>query len=495
MERSRGTNVTNDKKIFMPGDIPAKPGVYIYRDLFGKVIYVGKATNLRKRMSHYFQPSRDKLSDPKLRSLIKSIVDWEYQQVKNEEEALLLESRLIKEYAPRYNILMRDDKRFQMIKINLHEPFPRLKLARVRKDDQCRYFGPFPKGGALKPTMEFLAAWFGLCSCYPRIPDETHHKHCLKRIVKDCCEPCVGKVTREAYMERVEQMMRILDGSVKELVEELNQKMHTKAAEQKFELAAKLRDIVTNIETIFGVKKRSFRFAKISSPTGQDAVDDLQQALGMRSPPQIIEGFDISNISGQLAVASMVRFENGRPVPKKYRRFKIRDVHQSDDFAMMQEVIRRHYGRKLKEEQPFPDLIMVDGGKGQLSSAIETWVLMKCPPRPLIGLAKKREEIFLPGASEPLVLERHRPALRLLQALRDEAHRFAIGYHRQLRSRRITESLLDDIAGIGPKRRKKLLVEFGSVRELRKSTPEELVKRIPGIGLNMAKTIITALKK
>lgn len=479
----------------MPGDVPAKPGIYIYRDIFGKVIYVGKAANLRKRMSHYFQPSRNKLSDPKLQSLIKSIADWEYQQVKNEEEALLLESRLIKEYAPRYNVLMRDDKRFQMIKIDLNEPFPLLKLARVRKDDDCRYFGPFPKGGALKPTVEFLAAWFGIRSCFPRIPDASHHKHCLKRIVKDCCEPCIGKVSREEYMARVEQMMKILDGSVKNLVEELKLQMQAKATAQKYELAAKIRDIITNIETIFGVRKRSFRFAKIASPAGQDAVADLQQVLGMTYAPQIIEGFDISNISGQLAVASMVRFEHGRAVPKRYRRFKIRDVHQSDDFAMMQEVIQRHYGRKLKENLPFPDLIMVDGGKGQLSAAIEAWVHTTCPPRPLIGLAKKREEIFLPGASEPLVLDRHRPALRLLQALRDEAHRFAIGYHRKLRSQRITESLLDDIPGIGPQRRQKLLLEFGSVRALRKASPAELIQRIPGIGLNIANTIIDSLKK
>ncbi len=482
-----------DKKDFTPGDVPAAPGIYIYRDIFGKVIYVGKAANLRKRMSHYFQASRERLSDPKLRSLIKSIATWEYQQVKNEDEALLLESRLIKEYAPRYNILMRDDKRFQMIKIDLNAPFPRLKLARVRKNDGAKYFGPFPKGGALKPTLEFLSARFGLCSCTPRIPDASHHKHCLKRIVKDCCEPCVGKVTREEYMAKVDQMLGILNGSIKELIDELHEQMQQQATARKFELAGKYRDIITNIETIFGVKKRSFRFARILSPTGEDAVKDLQQALGMKEAPRIIEGFDISNIGGQLAVASMVHFEDGHPVTKRYRRFKIREVHQSDDFAMMQEVIKRHYGRKVKDNLPFPDLIMVDGGKGQLNAALISWVETQCPPRPIIGLAKKQEEIFLPGRSEPLLLDRHRPALRLLQALRDEAHRFAVNYHRQLRNRRLTESLLDDIPGIGAQRRRQLLRTFGSVRQLRQASPEEIAAQVPGVGLKMAQTIVNTL--
>lgn len=487
--------MTGKQKIFLPGDVPAKPGIYIFRDRFGQVIYVGKAANLRKRMSHYFQPSREKRSDPKLRSLIKSIADWEFNTVRNEDEALILESRLIKEYAPRYNVLMRDDKRFLLIKINLHEQFPRLMLARVRKDDNCRYFGPFPKGSALKQTLDFLNAHFGLRSCRPIIPDENDHRHCLKRIVKDCCEPCVGKVTREQYMERVEKMLNILDGDVKELLEELKNRMQVQAEKMRFEQAARIRDIITNIEATFGTRTRSFRFAKISSPAGQEAVDDLREALKLPTPPEIIEGFDISNIGGQLAVGSMVCMENGRPAPQRYRRFKIRDVHQSDDFAMMREVFKRHYGRKLRENQPLPDLIMVDGGKGQLSSAIEALIELKCPPLPVIGLAKKHEEIFLPGRSEPIVLDRHRPALRLLQALRDEAHRFAVGYHRDLRSKRLQESLLDDIPGVGPERKKKLLIEFGSVRALRKASPEEIARRVSGIGIKFAETLAERLKK
>ena len=487
--------MASEKKRFVPGQIPDKPGVYIFRDRFGKVIYIGKAANLRKRMSQYFQPSRHHRADPKRRSLFNSIYDWEFQTVKTEDESLILESRLIKQYAPRYNTLMRDDKRFLLVKINLNDPLPRLVAARVRKDDGAKYWGPFPKGTALRQTIEFLTAWFKLRACSPREPDENTHKHCLKRIVKDCCEPCIGKVSREEYMERVRAMIKVLDGSLRKLLDELNQRMAKEAAAQRFEQAARIRDIITNLKAVFGVGNRNFRFAKLSEDPGDDAVKDLQEALNLKNPPLLIEGFDISNIGGTLAVGSMVCFENGRPAPKLYRRFRIREVTGSDDFAMMREVIRRHYGRKLEDGQPMPGLLMVDGGKGQLSSAIEIIAELGCPPFPIIGLAKKQEEIFIPGKSEPIVLDRHRPALRLLQSLRDEAHRFAVSYHRSLRDKRLQESLLDEIPGIGPERKRKILTAFGSIRKLRAATPDEIAKKVPGIGIKFATTLAECLKR
>ncbi len=484
-----------DAKKFHPGDIPAKPGVYVYRDRFGTVIYVGKAANLRHRMSQYFQASRMNRADPKQRSLLNSIYDWEFFQVKNEDEALILESRLIKQYVPQYNILMRDDKRFLMVKINLKEDFPRLDLARVRKDDGCKYFGPFPKGSALRSTIEFLSACFGLRTCKTDSPDANTRKHCPRRIGKDCLEPCSGKVTREEYYQHVDKMLKLLNGNTSPIIAELENKMRKAADKKLFEKAARFRDVITNIKTVFGKKNRSFRYASIPSAPGHTAVDDLQKILNMSSPPMFIECFDISNILGTLAVASMVCFENGRPAKDKYRRFKIREVDQIDDFAMMQEVIKRHYSRKIHAKMPLPDLLMVDGGKGQLSSAMETLVEINCPPLTVIGLAKKNEEIFLPGQSAAIVLDRHSAALRLLQAVRDEAHRFAISYHRKLRMRRLQESLLDDIPGIGVKRKQLILQHFGSIRKLRQASAEEIMKKIPGTGRIFAERIVEFLHK
>lgn len=480
---------------FYPGDIPEKPGVYVFRDRFGDVIYVGKASNLRRRMSQYFQPSIETRADPKLRSMIKSIEKWEFFPVNSEGEALILESRFIKEYAPRYNILMRDDKRYLMIKINLSEQFPRFILARVRKDDNCKYFGPFPKGSILKQTVDFLSRYFRIRVCPSAMPDEKDYKHCMSSRVKDCCAPCVGKTSEEDYRKRVDDMLKVLDGDVKELIDELQKRMKEAAASKNFERAARWRDVISNIQDVFGKHERSFRFAFIPSSSGDEAVEDLKKALGLPHSPLVIEGYDISNIGGQFAVASMVCFENGRPSRKNYRRFKIRDVHQSDDFAMIKEVIKRRFKRLVEENKKFPDLVMVDGGKGQLSAALAGLIELKIQPLPIIGLAKRNEEIFLPGRENPVVLDRHRPALRLLQALRDEAHRFAVTYHRELRSRRLQESMLDEIEGIGPSRRKALLTTFGSVRELRKATPEEITEKVPGIGKEMAQLIYSSLKK
>ncbi len=481
---------------YHPSELPSSPGVYVFRDRFGQVIYVGKAVNLRRRLGNYFQPARLGRADAKLRSLIHSIEDVSIQTVRTEAEALLLESRLIKDFAPYYNILMRDDKRYPLLKLDEREKFPTLRLARVRKDDGARYFGPFPNGTALRGTMEFLLSRFGLRGCASDNPDADTRKRCLKRVVRDCSAPCVGAVSPAEYREKVAQVIAVLQGDIGELSAELKSRMSVAAETARYEDAAKWRDILGNLETVFGRRNRIFARAELpGSPGGEAATAALQQNLGLPHPPRRVVGFDISNIMGTLAVASLVFFQDGRPDRENYRLFRIRTVEGSDDFAMMKEAITRYFSRLMREKRPFPDLVMVDGGKGQLSSALDALLELKAPPLPVIGLAEKKEEIFLPGAHDPLILDRHDPALRMLQALRDEAHRFAITYHRALRQKRLTESILDDLENVGKVRKTQLLRAFGSVRALRRATPEEIVQKVPGIGMTLAGKIVAALVK
>ncbi len=484
------------KKVkFYPGDVPDKPGVYIFRDKFGKVIYVGKAVNLRRRVSHYFHLSRALRADPKLRSLINSINSWECFTVKSESESLILESRLIKQYAPYYNILMRDDKRYFLVKINLNHTYPKLSLVRIRKNDGANYYGPFPHGGVLKQTVNFLSSYFKLRLCNVHEPGENDRKHCMEARVKACCEPCIQKVTKDEYLEKVNNLLKVLSGNIDDVIAALEKEMYEFAKKQKFEKAAERRDMVKNIKETFGKSNRSFRYSKTLTESDKSAVDALQKALGLKKSPILIEAFDISNLSDQIAVASMVCFKNGKPYRKKYRRFKIKTVEGIDDFSMMNEVIKRHFKRKFDENIKMPELLMVDGGKGQLSSALKALTEVGTPAFPVIGLAKKREEIFLPGKSEPILLDKTDPALKLLQAVRDEAHRFAITYNREIRLKRINESILDDIPGIGTERKRAILRSYSSISELRKATPEQISQRIDNIGIKLAYEISDYLKK
>lgn len=483
------------KENFLPSKVPPHPGVYVYRDKFGTVIYVGKAKNLRRRMSSYFQPGRAGKADVKLRQLIHSIHTWEFFQVKSEDEALILESRLIKSYAPYYNVLMRDDKRYLLLKIKLDDPFPTLTLARVKKDDNATYFGPFPHGSALKSTLEFLLAHFGLRACRSNYPDEETRKRCLKRIVKDCSSPCTGAISQEDYRKKVDEMLEVLNGRLDSVTSQVKNSMQECAARLDFERAGKLRDVLYNLETVFGTRNRSFEHAYIPSRSGPEAMQALQETLKLPMPLKVMKCFDISNLLGQLAVASMTVFVDGKPARDLYRRFRIKTVEGANDFAMMSEAVSRHFRRLLEENRPLPDLLVVDGGIGQLNAALRTLTSLNCPVLPVIGLAERNEEIYIPGRSEPLQLDRHHPGLRVLQAVRDEAHRFAISYHRELRIKRLTESLLDDLPGIGEKRKLALLQAFGSVRELRKADSKTITARVPGIGETLADEIVAALSR
>ncbi len=506
------------------GEVPHQPGVYLMLDRLGSVIYVGKARDLRKRLGSYFMPSRRQQADLKTRALLDAIWNFEVHLVRNEQEALLLEGKLIKQYRPRYNVSFRDDKRFLLAKINPADPWPRFVLTRLRKDDGARYFGPFAHSGALRGTIAWLNREFGLRSCRSREPGEKDYKHCSADVIRNCSAPCVEKVTREAYLEQVEQASALLEGKGRrERLKSLHEEMEKASSRMDFERAARLRDIVQNLERTLNPTRQFSRGRGV--PTTLKPLDDLAQLgelLQLPEAPAIMECFDISNVSSNHIVASMVRFVDGVPDNQNYRRYRIRTVEGQDDFASMAEVIRRRYARILQEGAKanpdaadsqenvietmrrlaregrapvtLPDLVIVDGGKGQLSSATGELQRLGLHELPVIGLAKKRDEIFRPGRGEPLVLSHDTGALKLLQRIRDEAHRCANNYNELLLRKRMKESLLDDCPGVSPRRKAALLSRFGSVDRIRKRSAEE-ISQLPGISLQSAEVMLQWLNR
>jgi excinuclease ABC subunit C len=501
-------------------DVPHTPGVYLMKDRVGSIIYVGKARDLRRRLSSYFMASRLQRADVKTRALIDSIWDFEIHEVRNEQEALLLEVKLIKDYRPRYNVSFRDDKRFLLVKVKLSDPWPKFQTTRLKKDDGARYFGPFAHSGALRATLEWLNREFGMRSCRPLVPGEADYRHCHADVIRNCAAPCVGRISQDDYRARVEEACEFLDGKGRRgLVERLRVAMEEAAAALDFERAAQLRDIIQNLEKTLKPTRQFSRGRGI--PTTLTPLDDLAELgeeLGLPGPPKVMECFDISNISSNHIVASMVRFTDGLPDNANYRRYRIRTVEGQDDFASMAEVVRRRYARILRENMAVdpdaavenqedvlealrrlersgravirvPDLIIVDGGKGQLGMAVRELNRMGLFDVPIVGLAKQREEVFVPGRSEPILIPHERGALKLLQRIRDEAHRFANGYNELLLRKRMKESILDDCPGVSPQRKKLLLQRFGSVARLRKATVDQIAA-IPGISAKNAADIL-----
>ena len=389
-------------------DLPHKPGVYLFKDRFDRVIYVGKARDLAKRVGQYFHPSRAARGDRKLQALLESIWDLETHTVKSEPESLLLEGKLIKEFRPRYNISFRDDKRFLLVKVNLNDPFPKFTLTRLRKEDGARYFGPFAHSGSLRKTLGLLRKKFHLRTCPPVIPGEVDYRHCLQHIIKNCSAPCIDRITRAGYLAQVKQACEFLDGASAEMMDEFREEMKAAAKRMDFEKAAEIRNLLDDLRRTTQPTKRFARQFVTTIRPREDLVT-LQEALGLPEPPNVIECFDISNISITHKVASMVSFTGGLPDRANYRRYRIRTVAGQDDFASMAEVVWRRYSRVLNDGIRKPSLIVVDGGKGQLSSARRELQSLGLDDLPIIGLAKEREEIFRPGHSDPLVL---RPFLR-----------------------------------------------------------------------------------
>jgi excinuclease ABC subunit C len=609
------------------GSLPHKPGIYLMKDRFGTVIYVGKARDLRKRVSSYFQPSRRLGWDLKFRALVEGICDFDFHIVRSEPEALLLESKLIKEFHPRYNVSFRDDKRYLMLKVNLNDPIPRFTLTRLKQDDGAKYFGPFPNSGALRSTLALVRRQYHLRGCRPLTPTERDYRHCLYAHLKYCTAPCINNVSRDQYLAQVNAACEFLAGQCEEMQDSLESEMKKAAANQEYERAAELRDMLSDLKR---TTRKTEKFERIpySLPIAIDPAKDLQElaeALGLPAPPQRIEGFDISNISGTFAVASMVRFKNGRPDRANYRRFKIKTVVGQNDFESMAEVVRRRYTRLLSEskvqspkskedggeaipqalqelvddvsaaakrsghmkantdasaeavrnrrapgdhpaaqiesrkgskdsstqldadpaiqpdaessensDQPsassspsaprsggegrglsghssestadevvpraqgknktnLPDLILIDGGKGQLGMALAELKKLGLEHIPVIGLAKEFEEIYQPGKSIPLRLSHDTGALKLLQRVRDESHRFANTYNAQLRLKRISESILDEFPNIGERRKAALLKKFGSVQRMRLATVEQIAE-VSGFGGKAAGELKTFLE-
>jgi len=469
-------------------NIPDKPGCYIMRDRRGRIIYVGKAVSLRKRVQSYFRHATFRRGDPKLRGLVKSVFSLDYIVVRNEAEAVLTEGRLIKEYKPRYNVSFKDDKRFILVRGEAGVEFPRFSLCRLKRDDDCIYFGPYVSSPAARAAVDFVEKKFGLRKCAPVFPDAETYRHCINDIVRFCSAPCVGRVTREEYRRRFDDACSFLRGEKPALLAEIRQEMNALAGRMEFEKAAALRDTLRLLESVV---RRRVRIAPTPAIRKEDAragVEELAQVLQLPRTPRLIEAFDISNISGTYAVASMVCSEDGLARRNRYRRFRIRTVEGSDDPAMMAEVISRRYGRLKTEQGMMPELVLVDGGVTQLHAACTALDKLGLGDIPVAGLAKRNEEIYLRDKAMPLLLPENSVGLKVLQRLRDEAHRFALAYHHNIRNQMIRDSVLDDIPGIGKRRKAVLIEKFGSVRRLMNAT-EDQIACVPGIGYELARVI------
>jgi excinuclease ABC subunit C len=471
--------------------LPDKPGCYLMRDGQGRIIYVGKAASLRKRVRSYFRESTRRRADPKLRGLLNSVHDLEWVVTGTEAEALLTEGRLIKQYKPRYNVELRDDKRFLLLKADPRAPFPRFTTCRFKRDDGARYFGPYVSSVAARAALDFIEKRFGLRKCTPIRPDAETYRHCINDIVRYCAAPCIGRENAAGYRARFDEACAFLRGERPAILRAMREAMDALAADMEFERAAALRD--TWMLLCAAVKQRTRLAAtpEMKRAEAQQALDVLRDALHLPALPRTIEAFDISTISGTYAVAGLVCFVKGLPDRRRYRRFRIRTVEGMDDPRMMGEAIRRRFGGSRAADAR-PDLVLVDGGITQLRAARAELDALGLAALPAVGLAKRFEELHVAAGPSPVRLPRDAAALRLLQRVRDEAHRFALDYHRRLRSRRIRESALEGVPGIGQKRAELLLRHFGSIARLARAGEADLVA-VPGIGPAMARTIREAL--
>jgi excinuclease ABC subunit C len=609
--------------------LPKRPGVYIFKDAKGKIIYVGKAAALKNRVRSYFGATHS--FEPKVRSLVSQIEDIEYIVTRTAQEALLLEATLVKRHQPFFNVRLKDDKHYPYLKIDRSEEWPRVEITRRVKSDGARYFGPFASAGSVRRTLDLVKKLFPWRSCTKQITGDDP-RPCLEYFIHRCIGPCASLCTKDEYDSVIDQTIMFLEGRTSEITRDLRHEMQAASEALEYERAARLRDQIASIDRtterqvmevrdrvdmdVFGIARENQEtfvqifFVRRGNVVGRDtfqldgteeasdadvigsfleqfyesapyvpsrvllpeciedqhlvetwlterrgntvrvmvpergekrqlvqramdnareslqaararwladtskaklALEELRDELNLPDLPQRIECYDISNIQGTSSVGSMVVFEGGQPKRSEYRRFRIKGVRGTNDFASMQEVLRRRFARfaeaveagdgaaaagsTRKFDESFgavPDLIIVDGGKGQVSAAHDAMRNMGVGHIPLAGLAKRFEEMFVVDVSEPIVLERTSQALYLVQRIRDEAHRFAITYHRDVRKKTGMQSALDAIPGVGPKRKKALLRKFGSLKAVRAASANEIAMT-PGFTMELAERVLTNL--
>ncbi len=586
--------------------LPDGPGVYLWKGSDGRILYVGKAKRLRSRVRSYF--AQDHYESPKTRHLVNQIADLETIVVPSEAHALILEANLIKEYRPKFNIALRDDKSYPYIKVTVQEPFPRVYVTRQLQNDGARYFGPYTDVGPMRRALNVVKRIFTVRSCNYDMPREMPERPCLDYFIKRCKAPCILAQSQADYRSMIDEVLLFLDGKPQEVARRIRDRMELASDSLDFERAAELRDalkhvgrmeeptVVLEVEggdrDIVGYARdaddacvvllrvrggkllsREHRFLeniegegdaailsaylagsyvaisekardllvpfdfedrepleqslehtriqvpqrgprrelidlaqqnarhlleelRLSSAEGSiragDPVYELARELGLQKLPRTMVCFDISTAQGTDTVGSCVWFENGRPKRGEYRKFRVKTVEGTDDFASMREVVTRYFQRRIADEKPLPDLVVIDGGKGQLSSAQEAMTALELGDRPLISLAKRDEEVFVWGRTEPVRMSRRSTALRMLQQLRDEAHRFAITYNRKRRTMRTVTSELLKVPGIGPVKRRRLIQEFGSVQGVR-DAGEEAIAKVPGFNVERARKLLEIL--
>ncbi len=599
-------------------NLSTKPGVYLFKDARGDVLYVGKAKSLRTRVRSYFRREAD--HSAKTRELMRHVESLETLVVGSEAEALILEANLIKAHKPRFNILLRDDKQYPYIKVTVQEPFPRIWVTRHVVNDGARYFGPYTSVGPMRQALKVIKHSYTVRSCRYDLPKEAPDRPCLEYHIGRCKAPCVGLQSETDYRAMIDEILRILEGDTEALRRDVEGRMREASAALQFERAAHMRDVIQGLDAMareqrvhraqggdmdvvglardgdlgagvvlrirsglllgresvrFGeareetdseliasvlsryylgggevrsadlprevllptdindrdllgdvlsqkagrrvevrvpIRGEKLRLVELSAQNArhmledrvtalayatnraEDALYSLQDALDLKVVPRLMVCFDISHIQGTEVVASAVVFENGEPRKAAYRHMRIKGDWGNDDFRSMAEAVTRWFRRRLDGGEPLPDLAIIDGGKGQLSAAMEALEALGLEDVQVAALAKKEEVVFRPGRSEAVLLDRRDRALHLLQRIRDEAHRFAIRYNRKLRSKRTIRSDLGDIPGIGPQRQRELLRRFGSLKGVREATREE-ISRVPGFSEVLATRVLTYLGK
>jgi len=457
--------------------VPFTPGVYLMKDAEGEILYIGKARALRKRLRSYLT---NKAQLPKLTILMSKVADIDYVETPTEVDALLLEAQLVRKYQPRYNKELKDDKSYPLLKIT-HERFPRIHLSRNRTDKKALYYGPFTDAKLLREAINLINALFPIRKCQ-KLPKTA----CLYYHIGQCLAPCIKPEIEKEYQGAVQEIRGFLGGGKKSFVDYLTQRMQESSGELRFEDAQFFKE---QIIALGQLKKKRFSIKKEDASVALSATLDLKKRLQMATLPEKIVCFDVSNIQGDQAVASKVSFYRELPNKLEYRRYRIKSVAGINDYAMIQEALGRML-RGLKEgrETFIPDVIMIDGGKGHLSAAAKVLVEEGFEDTALIALAKRFETVYSAKTGQPVEIVRNAPALYLLQKVRDEAHRFAITYHRNLKIKMLRRSVLDAIPGIGESRKKILLENFSSMEEIKRAGPEQLAG-LPGMNTATAQKV------